>query len=363
MILKLFCVWRLSLFLVTYLGSLLLPKIANSGVGAIGEGKQFDFWASWAQWDGGHFYNIAQRGYVLESDFAFMPLYPQLVKFLNPLFGGNLIWTGLIISNLAFLLFLWLFFKWQQEKFGQKIAYTSLVTFLVFPTTFFAVAFYSEGFFLLLVVIFFLFLEKKNYLAAILAGSAASVTRLTGLFLVLAFIYSYLVNIKLNVKRIINLVFYLAIALLPIILWIISLFIVSGDLWKFVAVQSLWQREIQDPLSTIFGYFWAFVSGQNRPLNDYFDWGLAMLFLSTLILGIKKIPSSLWIFSMLAILIPASTGTLTSMPRYLLASIGAFVIIGQFLVEHQKLRLTIWTAALFIQAILATLFVNGYWVA
>src|SRR3989338_7087953 len=102
MIVKIFLFWRIGLFLITYLGSQTFPLVANSGIGAIGPGKTFNFWASWAQWDGGHYLNIAKYGYPLNSDFAFFPVYPSLIRFITLFFQNNYLLSGLLVSNITF---------------------------------------------------------------------------------------------------------------------------------------------------------------------------------------------------------------------------------------------------------------------
>jgi len=155
----------------------------------------------------------------------------------------------------------------------------------------------------------------------------------------------------------------LFISFLGLVIFSIMTKMAGGHLLQFLLSQSFWQRQPQDPVSTLFSYMWSFVTLQHRPPNDYFDFAISVAFIGLLIRGIRKIPSSLWIFSMLAILIPASSGTLSSIPRYALASLGTFVIIGGSLERHPKLKIPFWAASLFLQAVLAILFINGYWVA
>ncbi|OGD93203.1 hypothetical protein A2697_01485 [Candidatus Curtissbacteria bacterium RIFCSPHIGHO2_01_FULL_41_44] len=362
MIVKLFTFWRLGLFLVTYLGSLVLPKIENGGLGAIGKGHTFNFWTSWAQWDGGHYFGIAESGYLLFSDYAFFPLFPFLVRVVNLLLG-NLILSGLIVSNIAFLIFLLIFFKVIKEKYSPKVAQLTIGTFLVFPTTFFAVAFYSESLFLLLCALTFLLLSRKKFLFAAIATSLASLTRSPGVILIISIFYSYFATIHFKPRLIDKRFLYILVAPFGFIFYGLYLFFKVNDPFKFLTIQSSWERSVIDPITTFVSYIWVIATGQQRPINDYFDLALTLLFLAILILGRRKIPSSWWIFSMAVILLPASFGTLTSMPRYLLSSLGSFVIIAQYLKERPRLRIVLWSLSLFSQAVLATRFILGYWVA
>jgi len=363
MILKIFLFWRLGLLLITYLGSFTFPLVANGALGAIGPGRQFDFWKSQAQWDGGHYFQIANQGYLLNSDFAFFPFFPALIKFFALILNGNYLLSGLLISNIAFVTFLLIFYKFIKDKYSKDIAFFATVTYLVFPTSFFAVSYYSESIFLLLVILTLKFLKDEKFLLSAIFASLASLTRLIGIMLTVSLIYSYFSKINFNLKKLNRYFLHISVASFGFVSYSVYLFYKVNDPLKFLNVQSFWLRQVVDPISTIFTYLPAPLTAEPRAAYDYFDLLLTLLFLTILIVGIRKISSSLWIFSMLVILIPASTGTLTSMPRYLLASLGTFVIIGQYLETKPKLRLTIWAVLLTLQAILAVRFVNGYWVA
>ena len=254
-------------------------------------------------------------------------------------------------------------YKFLKEKYSKNIAINSVITFLCFPTTFFAVAYYSEGLFLLLTVLVFFFLNQKKILQAALAIIFASLTRSIGMALILSLVYNYFSSISFTIKNVSKKVLYLLPSTLGAALYITYLFYKLNNPFGFISVQTLWLRNINDPISTIIGNVWIIFTNPNAPFDQYTDLLITLIFLSLLIFGVRKISSSLWIFSMLVILIPASTGTLTSMPRYVLASLGVFVILGQLLEEKPYLKVPIWMASLFLQAILATKFVNGYWVA
>jgi len=355
MILKLFLFWRLGLFAITYLGSKAFAISQNGGLGAPSAIKPFDYWLSWAQWDGGYYYNIAQKGYILFNDFAFFPLYPALIS----LIPSNTLFSGLVISNLAFLLFLKIFYEFLKNSYSKQTAKNTIFTFLCFPTTFFAVAFYSEGLFLFLVIFAFVLMYKNKTFESALVIAFASLARFVAVFLIISIFYNLFKTAKVWSSK--------TLLILPstfgILAYSIYLFAKTNDPFIFANTQSFWQRSVSDPISTMIGHLWQIAANPIAPLDKYFDLAVTAGFLAILIWGAKKIPSSLWIFSMLVILIPASTGTLTSMPRYVLGALGTFIIIGNFLGKHPKVRYPLWAVSLVLQAILAVRFINGWWVA
>jgi len=361
MILKLFLFWRVGLFLVTYLGAKTFPLIANGGIGAIGPGKQFDFWASWAQWDGGHFYNISKFGYFGPNEYAFFPLFPLLVKILSfPLLGNNLL-AGLLIANILYLAFLYIFFRLIDLKFGKKVAVASLFTVITFPTSFFSVAFYSESLFLLLAASTLLLLEKNKPFLASITIILATLTRFVGIFLVLPLIFFYLKSIDFKLNKINFRFLSIPISLLGILGYGLYLYLKFNDPFYFFTVQSTWHRLIVNPLSTIYSYLTQNIF--SKPFNDYLDVISTISFVLILIAGLKKIPFSWVLFGLLVVLVPASSTTLTSMPRYVLASLPTFILAGMFLKDRRLLSILLWTIFLSLQIFLAIKFVNGYWVA
>ena len=362
MIISLFTFWRIGLFLVGYLGSLAFPKVSNGGPGSVSGGK-FDYLTSWAQWDGGHYLDIAKVGYLRDTDYAFFPLFPLLARLTNRFFPENIILSGLVLTNIFFIIFLIVFHKYVAKISSQKTALTTITTLLVFPTTFYTIAFYSESLFLFLLAATFLFLSSRKYLEAAVAVSFASITRLVGVFLTLSLFWVYSEHLKFNIKKIDRKIFHLLVAFFAFAIYAIYLWYKNDDPLRFLTVQRIWNREVTDPVSTVSSYLWAYVIGEKRPINDFFDLITTIFFLSVLIIGRKKISSSLWIFSILVILIPASTGTLTSMPRYALSSLGTFIIIGKYLEENPKLKIPVWSVSLITQVYLLVRFINGYWVA
>lgn len=361
-ILPLFIFWRLGLLLATYLGTKVVSPSYNGGLGAPTFTKNFDYWLSWAQWDGGYYFSIAQRGYLFIKDYAFFPLYPILIHYLE-IFGLGLLASGLIISNVSFIVFLIIFYKFLQENYSVDIAKNTVITFLAFPTTFFAVAYYSEGLFLMFAAATFLFLGEKKYLGVSITIILASLTRFAGSFLIVSFIYHYSKSISFDIKKISSTILFVIFSAMGIFVYSLYQFYRLNNPIGFISTQTLWQREINDPASTIVGHIFMLVLNPNPHFDQYFDIAVTLLFLGLLIGGVKKIKSSLWIFSMLVILIPSASGTLTSMSRYALGSLGAFIVAGEILSRYPKLRSPIWAASLALQAILATRFITGYWVA
>lgn len=361
MITKVFLLWRLGLLIITILGSLVFTLAANGAIGAIAPGKEFSYWYSLAQWDGGYFYTIARDGYFANNP-AFFPLFPLATKALSLLIFNNTLLAGLLISNIAFLLFLYVTFDLARLTFGKGASWPAVITYLTFPTTYFAVSFYSESIFLLFVALTFLFLKKNNLFKASIAAGLATATRFVGVFLIIPILFAVAASIRKNPTRNWYQIFYLPLSVLGLTLYALYLKLKFGDPLFFANAQSIWwHRTFQNPISTIYSYLSS--NPFDRPFNDHLDVTLTIAFILIIIAGIKKIPFSWALYALFTILIPASTGTLTSMPRYLLATFPAFLLIGDYLATRKKLAIFVWGISLCLQLALAIMFINGHWTA
>jgi hypothetical protein len=126
---------------------------------------------AYTTWDGQHYLYLSENGYHAgEISAAFFPLYPLLIHLGGFLTGDNLL-AGLIVSNLASLIALYLLFKLVRELHGQRAAENTLLLYLAFPTAFFLCLVYTESLFLLLAVSFFYLLFRGRWgWAAVLAA-------------------------------------------------------------------------------------------------------------------------------------------------------------------------------------------------
>ena len=361
MILKIFILWRLGLLILSFWALMAIQKESVDVLALFSLEKDSKYVQSQIQWDGGHYLSIAKFGYLNSSDFAFFPLYPLIIKSLTAVAGNEIFW-GLLASNLSFFLFLVILNKFLTAKYSKKIAFNVFVTYLFFPSAFFATVYYSESLFLLLVSLFWYSMKKKQYLLGAVFISLASLTRVIGSFLIISFFYNYFSRAKSSRSFSNKNIIYPFLSAAGIVIYMAYLFVSVGNPFEFHSAQALWGRQVTDPITVIISYAWSYLI-EPKPLIDYLDYSLSLLFLIILILGRNKIQSSLWIFSMLTILIPISTGTFTGMPRYLLSSIGAFIIIGKYLEEKPFLKKPVWATSLALQIILYIRFLNGFWVA
>src|SRR5205807_7588017 len=90
-------------------------------------------------WDGIWYRHVASHGYLLvpghQSDPAFFPFYPLLLKFVAAL-GMSTGAGGVIVSNLLFLGALLAFDAFGAELFSSELARRATLLLAVFPTSY-----------------------------------------------------------------------------------------------------------------------------------------------------------------------------------------------------------------------------------
>ena len=373
-ILTAFLFWRLLLFLVAFFSPLLIPqfgaKFPYYQERLIATGLPHFIW-SFGNFDGVHYLGIAQDGYAYQFTQVFFPLYPILIKMFSYITFGNFLISGLLISNLFFFCGLIIFFKLIREVYDEKIALWSCFFLLSFPTSFYFGAVYTEGlFFLLIISTFYLFYRERILLASIV-GSFASATRLIGLFLTPS------LALKRNFKSLIPLL----IIPLGFLAYVLYLKIEFNNPLYFLSAQTVFGQERSTAgivlLPQVFWRYLKILTTTNGLVfaNAAFELLSTIFALSLLLIAFKqsfstnkqsfssnkKIKIEWLVFGLIAILTPTLTGTLASMPRYILVAFPIYIVLAHL--KNLKVKILIITISIILLIVTTTLFTQGYWVA
>lgn len=359
-IISLFIIWRLILFLVAFLSPLFVTnfgaKFPYYQERLISSGLPHFIWA-FGNFDGVHYLGITQDGYAYQFTQVFFPLYPILVKITSLLTFGNLIIAALLVSNLTFLAALIIFYKLTSQIYNLKIALWSCLFLLSFPTSFYFGAIYTEGLFFLLTISFFYLLHQKRIILAALIGSSASATRLIGIFLALTPFF------KKGVKPL------MPILITPVgfLLYVLFLKVKFDNPLYFLSAQAIFgQERTTTQIILLPQVFWRYIkiftTTSGLPLaNAAFELSTTIFALAILVIAYKKIKLEWLMFSLLAIVTPTLTGTLASMPRYILVAFPIFIVLAH--IKSLSAKIAILTIFLTLLTFAATLFTQGYWVA
>lgn len=370
MILLFFLIWRILDFLIIFFSQKIIPYLGFFPYQDQLADYHLPNWlSSLANFDGLHYILIAKDGYS-QYEQAFFPLYPMLIKFLTSVFFNNQMLTGIIISNLSFLLGLWFFAKYLEiGKWKSKI--WPLVFLLAFPTSFFFGAIYTEGIFFLFLVLTLYFLKKEHYLLVMIFAFLASTTRLVGLFLLIPIVF-HLAKTKIDFKK----------ALVPLapILGLVSycfyLFKTTGDPLFFLTSQPIFGANRSSHLILLPQVYWRylkifFIANHDFryyiSVLEFFIFNLVFMVLifdlfKNLKLKIKNWETiSLNIFSFATLLLPTLTGTLSSVPRYALFSLSFFIYLSQ--IKNIAIKYSITIIFIILHVLLLGLFAQGYFVS
>ena len=141
---------------------------------------------SLTSWDGWFILGVARDGYHAAAvtgtyhDYAFLPLYPAVVRILSapwPAFTGL---VAILVSNAAFLVALGLFVTLGEAVVGRERARLGAIYLALFPFSAVFSMSYTESLFLMLAVGAFLAAERDRRALAGLLFGLACLTRLQG---------------------------------------------------------------------------------------------------------------------------------------------------------------------------------------
>src|SRR3989344_5653397 len=294
-----FIVWRIFLFLAAYTGSFILPfqpRFPYADTLLIPSGLPAWLW-SFANFDGVHYLTISRYGYSAQFTQVFFPLYPLLLGLVNKI----------------------LFF---------------------FPLSLYFGSLYTESLFLLLLLSAFYFARRRHWLAASVVAALAGSTRLVGVFLLPALLWEWdlqsnnkKVSLLLSVTR--SPVTY--VVPLGLLVYMVYLQINFGDPIYFWHAQPVFGAERSGSSivllpQVLWRYLKIFKTVPKNsltfwiPFTELVSFFLAAVFL--IIAHLKKIRFSYLLFSWPALIVPSLTGTLSSMPRYVLILFPIFPILG-----------------------------------
>lgn len=356
----LFFIWRIFLFIPPFL-SFPIP-LKNKYVFPL---------SIWGNFDGIHYLNIAGNGYT--NNARFMPFYPLIIKLLSFLtgqtkvFGQGQFIISFLLSNLFFLLSLLILFKLIKLDFSKNIILPIIISILVFPTSFFFGAVYSESLFLLLILLSFYFARQKKWLWAGVFAGLSSATRIVGIIMFFSLLVEfYLQKEKISLKNLL----YIAIAPVGTIIYAIYNKIKWENFFYFLQAHG----ELGNSRSTnkivlfpqiIYRYLKIILTLPTKQ----FEWWIALLELAMFIFCLsilyiawrKKIRSSYLLYSLGALFIPASSGTFSGLPRYIIPIFPMFIVIA--LIKNKLFQIVYLVTSIILSIILLMFFSRGYFVA
>jgi len=356
-------IWQVGFVVVSTFGIKNLPIQEKYLGGGAKLFSQNPLLYSRGNFDGNHYVNIAEKGYGYAEQ-AFFPMYPNLIKNINVVTHNSYI-SGTLISMLSFVLGLWFFVKLLALDYKKEKIFWIVVVLLIFPTSFFFGAVYTESIFFLLVVSAFYFARTGSWYRAGILAALATYTRFVGIFLLPALLIEWVLQGK--PKRSLG-----ALMIIPLGLVAYMFFLnqTTGDPLAFIHTLPLFGNFRSEKIVMLYQVFWRYTKmiWTVDHTNAIFpvillEGATGLLFLVLSIFAFIKLRLSYAIYGAAMYLVPTLTGSFVSLPRYVLICFPGFIIMGLVLERFPMLRRLYIIICLLSFMTWAGLFAAGYWVA
>jgi len=360
----------------------------------------------WFRWDTVWYLKIAAFGYSpQDGTFVFMPLYPWLVRGLGAL-TGNYLLAALIISNLACLLALLLFYEVALGEGRDKETALQATFFLIlFPSSFFLFTAYTDSLFLALTLAAWLFARRRKWLAAGLLAALATLCRLQGALMSIVLLWAFLTACSFRrlfkihhevyapqrtgaggTQRKVLILSFVTLCVNKLrkpdwlAVFLPALTFAAYTLWLRLAgwgsipatLEMHWGIRTVAPW-TGFGLFLQRLVGGQRVFVDYVDLSLFIVMLGLLIVGLFRLDPGLSLYNFLTLCLFFMRGTpphlLDSFCRYFLTLFPAFIIVAQLApvingsYRNRILRMVLWSVSIGLQIFLVMGFLDWRWIA
>lgn len=226
-----------------------------------GDGFSPGAWADrWGRWDFIHFDDIARFGYLPEPGTArteapltaFFPAFPSLLA-IGHLVGIPGTPTGLAVSMIAgAVATVFVARLGEDRRAGAGTAVAAVFAFS--PTSIFLFAPYTEALFLGFAIPSWYFATKGRWWLAAVLAAGACLTRISGVFLVIALFVLWCTQYfgrRDRTGRGALQVLWLGVPTLAVLAWMTTLYAMTGRPLEYLHAQEYWGRSFTDPISAV----------------------------------------------------------------------------------------------------------------
>lgn len=371
-----FLFWRIALFFVLFFSLAIFPLQFNFlGGGLTAYLHNPALWA-WLNFDGEHYFSIAQNGYHA-LEYFFFPVYPMSVRVIADVFGRSVTGVaieGIVLSNVVFLIGLFGLIRLIRLEYTPSIAQSSILLLLLFPTSFYFGSFFTESLFFAEVIWALYFARKGQWFYAGLLGGLATGTRIVGVALIPAFLLESYLQYKMDIKKYTQPVLAAILTFLGLILYMLFLKARTGDpLNFFTSLNSVFGAQRDDSIVLLPQVFYRYIF-KILPSIDYhyfpqvfttlLELGSGLLFLVLSIIAFFKLRLSYAVYLAAGYLTPTLSGSFSSFPRYALVLFPGFILValGVNAIPKPARAFVYITSAVLLFVSLA-LFARGYWIS
>jgi len=344
----------------------------------------------WAHWDGVWYIKIATSGYAdADGSTAFFPLFPMLLRYVGVVLDGNLLVTGILVSLACYAGCVWLLYRLVRSDFDDATASRAVIYLAVGPLSFFLQAVYTESLFLFLSLACFVFAREGRWRLAGVMGLLATLTRSTGVLLLIPMVYYYYERRGWSLKKTDSHVANLLMVVEGLLVWMTYLALAFGKPLAFSTAQAQWERGVGTPnytvtrgiVATIWGLrkvvsaeyyrvFWEvprpgseYSTAGTNILNLLFFVGAALL----LWYGARRLPAAYSWFALAALayplFFPSTLVPLMSYPRFTLTVFPLYVALALYTRDRPRTHRVVVAVGLVLLVGFTAKFAVFSWVA
>ena len=302
--------------------------------------------------DAPHYIDIAKDFYVTSGDerfyIVFLPLYPFIINIVN-VFINNYVFSAYLVSDICLGVGSYFLYLLAIPYIGEKGAKHSVLLFLLFPVSFFLGGAFTESMFIMLTAIFFYFLDKKRYFFAACIGFLAALTRNIGFLFIIPLIIKAFIDLKPYVTKKYNKFFwyssYSLIILFGTGIYLLINELVTGNAFQFlVYAKEHWSQSIgffPDSVSMLTMRIFADIPEYVYTL--FLPEVISIFFvLAILCYGAKYLKPHYLAFTLVYFAVTIGATWLLSAPRYLMALLPIYIILGKIASEHKVAGITLY---------------------
>ncbi len=340
------------------------------------------FLAPWLRWDANWYVQILTTGYKAgDGTTSFHPLY-LLFSAIPHQLGISPLFSLMLTSSLAGLLFFWALYKLARLDTGHRKSLLAVVLFASFPASFILFAPYTESLFLFFSTLSLYFMRERKWLLTALATFLASLTRQQGIFLFIPIIWYVRDEAEGSIKNTFkNYKGWLAAFTAPagLFTWTLyRVFLLHEGTIETTSLQSFFYSALLSPYAkkvvpdqTLMLPWKAFSEGvrqlaESPQIGDFMSVVLGVWFLVLLLLSWKYLRPADRLYSLAITFVSFSmstgvSGVYFSLPRHLFIAVPVFIGLAFALKKRWQQALVIGIQFL-VQFFMLLLYVLEAWV-
>lgn len=346
------------------------------------DGGSEEFKRHFIPYDGSFYINIAENGYTSGTEpCAFYPLWPALIHSFSFLFRDSSIAVALLLANGISIAGWVLFYAFIVRKWGARCAKYSLLFLVAFPGSLFFEFAYSESLFFLLLMALLWAFECNLFFLACGVAFLLPLTRPIGIFCIIPILWHATLvsgtltlqgtprSSALSIPSWSASPWYLVLgaafaALLGWAVYLLIMFLWTSNPFEGFSAQRFWGVHKIANLWNIqkFVTAWLSPSTWHGYVGSFLDRTIFTLILYCMPLAFK-LDKALFVWLWVLCVLPAMSGSFTSLTRYASVAFPVFIALGAYFESDRKqgARVTLLAIFFLIQTILVWRYVNFSW--